>query len=58
MWTWIAVGLGSFLLASSFVGVVFARVLNTLRETSESLETEVWAHIAPRDPATLSGPVG
>ncbi len=57
MWVWIAVGLGSFLFLSSFVGLVFARVMSTFRETSESLETEVWAHLAPGD-STLKGSAG
>lgn len=42
MWTWIAVGLGAFLLVSALVGLAFARVLRSLRDASELLETGMW----------------
>ena len=54
MWVWVAVGLGSFLFVSSFCGLIFARVMSAFRQASESLETEVWAHIAPSDHSTLT----
>ena len=42
MWIWIAVGLGAFLSISALIGLVFARVLRTLRDASELLETGTW----------------
>ena len=42
MWIWIAVGLGSFAFVSLLIGLVFARVLRSLRDASELLETGAW----------------
>ena len=56
MWVWVAVGLGSFLVVSSFFGLMFARVMSAFRQASESLETEVWAHIAPGEHSALNPP--
>lgn len=42
MWIWIAVGLGAFLLIPVLIGLVFARVLRSLRDASELLESGTW----------------
>jgi hypothetical protein len=52
MWTWIAVGLGAFVLISLLIGVAFARVLSALSAASEALEEALEA--SPIEMSTTS----
>jgi hypothetical protein len=48
VWVWIAIGVGSFLVLSLFVGLAVAAVLGDIgRRVSELYETEDWATAPP-----------
>jgi hypothetical protein len=48
VWTWIAIGAGSFLLLSLLVGLAVGAVLGTIgRRISEMYETEDWVMASP-----------
>jgi hypothetical protein len=48
MWTWIMIGVGSFLGLSLLIGLALARILGTIgREIGELYETEDWAMLPP-----------
>jgi hypothetical protein len=48
VWVWIAIGVGSLLVLSLFVGLAVAAVLGNIgRRVSELYETEGWATAPP-----------
>jgi hypothetical protein len=48
MWTWIMIGVGSFLGLSLLIGLGLARILGTIgREIGGLYETEDWAMLPP-----------
>jgi hypothetical protein len=48
-WSWVVIGLGSFLVVSLLVGLAVALILGSIaRKVSELYETEEWALSAPR----------
>jgi hypothetical protein len=48
VWTWIPIGIGSFLFVSLLVGLFVARVLGTVSHAATELyETEMWALMPP-----------
>ncbi len=58
MWVWIAIGAGAFLVVSTVIAFVLARILGTIgREISALYEAELWAARGPtRATKDLSAP--
>jgi hypothetical protein len=56
VWVWIAIGVGSLLVLSLFVGLAVAAVLGDIgRRVSELYETEDWATAPPARALTDAG---